>query len=54
MDYFKPTVGVEPKNKYDKARQDLIQAMNSIRELTPQEQQMLATEFFGQLMLPLC
>ena len=47
MDYFKPTFGIEPINKYAKAKQDLMQAMSSIRELTQQEQQMLATELFG-------
>ncbi len=47
MDRFEPTIGIEPTNKYDKAKQDLIQAMNSIRELTQQEQQMLFTDLFG-------
>ena len=47
MDYFKPTFGVETTNKYDKAKQDLIKAMNSVRELTNQEQRMLAMELFG-------
>ena len=47
MDYFKPTFGEEPKNKYDKAKQDLIKAMNSVRELTDQEQRMLVMELFG-------
>lgn len=47
MDGFKPTIGIEPTNKYDKAKQDLIQAVNSIRELTQQEQQMLFTDLFG-------
>lgn len=47
MDHFKPTIGIEPTNKYDKAKQDLIQAMNSIQELSQQEQQKLLTELFG-------
>lgn len=47
MDCFKPTFGIEPTNKYDKAKQDLIKAMNSVRELTDQEQRMLAMELFG-------
>ena len=46
MDYFRPTFGVEPTNKYDKAKQDLIKAMNSVRELTNQEQRMLAMGTF--------
>ncbi len=47
MDRFKPAIGIETTNKYDKVKQDFIQAMNSIRELTQQEQQMLVTELFG-------
>ena len=47
MDRCKLTVGIEPTNKYDKAKQDVIQAINSIQELTQQEQQMLVTELFG-------
>lgn len=47
MDCFKLTMGIEPTNKYDKAKQDLIQAMNSIRELSQQEQQKLFTELLG-------
>ncbi len=47
MDDYRVTVGVEPTNDYDKARQDLLQAMNSIRKLSPQQQRMLAEEFFG-------
>lgn len=47
MEQFKPTIGIEPTNKYDKAKQDLIQAMSSISELSQQEQEMLAKEVFG-------
>jgi len=47
MERFKPTIGIEPTNKYNKAKQDLIQAMNSIQELSQQEQQKLFTELFG-------
>lgn len=47
MNSFKLTPGIEPTNPYDKAKQDLIKAMNSVRELTDQEQKMLATELFG-------
>lgn len=47
MDRFKPIIGIEPTNKYDKAKQDLIQAMNSIQELSQQEQQKLFIELFG-------
>ncbi len=54
MDLFKPTIGIELTNKYDKEKQDLIQAMNSIRELSQQEQQKLFTELLGRLGLLLC
>ena len=47
MDKLKWTVSVEPKNKYEKAKQDLFQAWKSIRELSPEEQRVLAEEFFG-------
>ena len=47
MDNYQVTVGVEPTNDYDKAKQDLVQALGSIRKLSPWQQQMLAEEFFG-------
>ncbi|MBE6682397.1 MAG: hypothetical protein E7600_08975 [Ruminococcaceae bacterium] len=46
MDKLKLTVDVEPKNKYEKAKQDLLKAWKSIRELSPEEQRVLAEEFF--------
>lgn len=47
MDKYKLTFGIEPTNKYLKAKQDLLQAWKSIRELSPEEQRVLAEEFFG-------
>mgnify|MGYP007105551876 CR=1 FL=1 len=47
MDNYRVTVGVEPTNDYDKAMQDVIQAMASIRKLPPQQQRMLAEELVG-------
>lgn len=47
MDNYRVTVGIEPTNDYDKAKQDIIQAMTSIRKLPPQQQQRLAEELFG-------
>lgn len=44
MDNYRVTVGVEPTNDYDKAKQDVMQAMTSIRKLPPQQQRMLAEE----------
>lgn len=47
MDNYRVTVGVEPTNDYDKAKQDVMQAMASIRKLPPQQQRMLAEELVG-------
>lgn len=47
MDKYKLTFGVEPTDKYNKAKQDLIQALKSLQELSPQEQKVLAEEMFG-------
>lgn len=47
MDNLKLTLGIEPTDKYKKARMDLIQARKSFFELTQQEQQMLSKEFVG-------
>ena len=47
MDNYQVTVGVEPTNDYDKAKQDVVKALNSIRKLSPWKQQMLAEEFVG-------
>ena len=33
MDSYRVTVGVEPTNDYDKAKQEVIQAMTSVRKL---------------------
>lgn len=48
MDNYQVTFGVEPTNDYDKARQDVMQAMASIRKLSPQQQRMLIEEFVGE------
>lgn len=47
MDKYKLTVGVEPTDKYEKAKQDLLQALKSCRELNPQERESLLNELFG-------
>lgn len=47
MTDFRPTFGIDPTNDYDKARKDLMQAAISIRKLSAQQQQQLATELFG-------
>lgn len=47
MDNYRITIRVEPTNDYDKAKQDSMQAMISIRKLPLHQQQMLAEEFVG-------
>ena len=47
MDNYKPTLGIEPTDKYEKAKQDLLQALKSYGELTSQEKECLMQEFFG-------
>lgn len=44
---YKINLSVEPTNDYDKAQMDIIQAMNSIQKLSPQQREQLATELFG-------
>ena len=40
MYHIKPTIGVEPTNPYEKAKQDLITAYNSFAVLTPPQKEM--------------
>lgn len=47
MDNYKVTVGLEPINDYEKAKQDFLKALNSIGKLIPQERQRLLEEFYG-------
>lgn len=47
MDNYKPTFGIEPTDKYKKATQDLLQALNSVSQLSLPQRQRLAKEFFG-------
>lgn len=42
---IKLTVDIDPEDKYQKAKKDLIQAKKSFLELTPQERQKLIYEF---------
>lgn len=46
---FKPTI--DPKDKYDKAKKDLIEALNSIRALYPQQQRQLVYEVYRDQMV---
>lgn len=47
MDNYQVTVGVEPTNDYDKAKQDVVKAIDSIRKLSPRQQKRLAEELVG-------
>lgn len=47
MDCFKPTFGIEPTNKYDKAKQDVTKAIVSVRALEPWQREQLAKELLG-------
>lgn len=47
MDNYELKIGVEPTDKYQKAKQDVVQALNSIKQLNENEQQVLAEELFG-------
>ena len=43
---IKPTIGIEPTDPYEKAKQDILTAIDSVRVLPPEQQEMLARELF--------
>lgn len=47
MSEYKPTIDIEPTDKYEKAKQDLITSYISFCELSPNQQKMLVNEIFG-------
>lgn len=47
MENYKLSVGFEPTDKYQKAKQDLLQAINSFRELDDTHKRRLLNDFFG-------
>ena len=47
MNDYKVSVGIEPKDAYEKAKKDIIQALQSTQRLTPVQRQKLAEELFG-------
>lgn len=47
MDEYEMKVDIEPKNNYEKAKQDLIKARLSFDKLTAQEKEKLITEALG-------
>ena len=47
MTEYKPVFGAEPTDKYEKAKQDLLQALKSYGELTPHQKEELLIDFLG-------
>ena len=47
MERPKLKLDIEPADKYEKAKKDLITAMNSCAELSPQQKEQLALELLG-------
>ena len=47
MNPYRPTFGIEPIDPYEKAKQDLITAFNSVSKLSPMQQEILMKELFG-------
>lgn len=41
------SVGIEPEDAYEKAKKDMIQALQSTQRLMPVQRQKLAEELFG-------
>ena len=48
MDDYKFSVGIEPTDAYEKAKWDMLQALESINMLTPIQQRKLAEELLGR------
>ena len=47
MNSYKLTFGIEPTDKYKKAKHDLLQALKSYDDLSLKEKECLMQEFFG-------
>lgn len=47
MSQYRPTVGIEPINEYEKTKQDVITAYKSFHALSSIQQEKLAKELFG-------
>ena len=47
MDDYRLTIGMEATDRYQQAKNDLIKALKSCGELTPQERERLLSEIFG-------
>ena len=44
---IRPTAGFEPTDPYEKAKMDILKALDSIRVLSAEQQKMLARELLG-------
>jgi hypothetical protein len=47
MDNYEFKIGVEPTDKYEKAKKDLLQALKSFGELVPIQKEYLIKEILG-------
>ena len=47
MENYKISVGIDPTNEYEKAKKDLIQALESVQSLPAAQQRKLAEEMLG-------
>lgn len=47
MNNYRIKPELEPTDKYEKAKQDLLKAKKSIEDLSPEEQRALVQELFG-------
>ena len=47
MRNYNTSVDIEPTDAYQKAKRDLVQALQSIQALTPVQQKLLAEEMLG-------
>ncbi len=55
MDAYTIKPSIEPKDKYEKARQDVIQTAKSVQELSPNQRQKLVQEIFGyEVVIKMC
>lgn len=47
MNNYRIKPELEPTDKYEKAKQDLLKAIKSMQDLSPEERRVLAHEVFG-------
>lgn len=47
MNNYNLKIDIEPTNKYEKARNDLVEALSSFEKLSAMEQEQLVRDLFG-------